>query len=57
MNNGHNAERGPQMPRGKGMYVDDDDSDDGTARKVADERAASGDPTPDVEDPPTETPD
>ena len=45
------------MPKGKGVYVDDDDADNEADRKVADERAASGDPTPDVEDPPTETPD
>jgi hypothetical protein len=46
------------MPRGKGVYVDDDDSEGDADRKVAAEkRAADGDPTPDVDDPGVEPPD
>ena len=37
------------MPRGKGLYVDEDDSDDESRRK--DERADSADKTPDVDEP------
>lgn len=43
------------MPRGMGLYVDDDDSDDGSRRAV--DAAEVDEQTPDVDKPVAEPPD